>query len=142
MLFLLIPLIYLIIGTIHGRNGYAKHRLAILGEDAAAIATRAKASLDNISHGGDCWRGPRHKSTSHDCDCSRRKEWKALTDTVAHIASSGVVPRNYNLYAHVLAWPVLGYHAFLTGKPLPAQPVRPDYELIAAREKELLSIKG
>lgn len=139
MLFLIIPVLYLLLGTIIARQDYAR-RL----NDSGTTELRAQKyamydkTLKNIKHTSGCWIGSYNYiydgSDGKNCDCSKSGEWNtALRKRNKNISDE--IPGPYRMLA---LWPLIGYHHFLTNGTPKASKIEISNEArIAQLEAEL-----
>ena len=128
MIFAIIPLVYLLLGTIIARAVYVRQYRGIGSE-----SIEARQKLNDMVHGRDCYRNPggHYYNTSRNCDCGHKTEWRQLMNQVKPMS---------NPYATLLAWPAIGFHSFLTAPPPMSQSYDP--ELVARIERELEAEAG
>ena len=140
-IFLIIPLIYLVIGTFLARNDYAR-RLAVHGSrDFSAEIDAKRGEMNSLRHSSNCWRGPTYRSRDHDCDCSHRVRWKNLRNEIVELESGHV--KVTGPYPMLFAWPLLGFHGFLTGGTAKMKALSNDeYVKQLERLNEIPSLEG
>lgn len=143
MLFILMYLVFhLTVGTLASRRQYARALHEANSQDVSAMVAQKKRKLKKMEHGEHCWRGPRHRSRSHDCDCHMSVNWRQLTDEIRRLEVSGIeLPSPYPM---VFFWPLLGYHAFLTGGKVKTDstPALRPKEWEQKMERELLELES
>lgn len=135
-LIFIILAVYLMFGTALGRHNYAKAVAHNAQVDVSSMLAEKIKEQKSITHGTDCWRGSKHNSTEHNCDCRHKPKWMLLESDIQKL-SAGVLPLP-NPYLMVTLWPLLGYHAFLTSGKYTVRPTPELTEAWVARvEKEL-----
>lgn len=128
MIYILIPLIYFVIGTLIARSVYTSQSLSV----DSSMSRDITRQLENMKHGSSCYRNPSsgYYNLSRGCDCSRESEWKALTAKKREIEGKVTNP-----YLVLTFWPALGFHRFITGGAAKALAKRPNYREIERLEE-------
>lgn len=141
MTFLLMYLVFhLTVGTFAARYRYAHEVHAAGTRDIGKLIKRKEAEIKAVRHAPNCWRGSRHRSVTEDCDCENAGRWKQLNRELRSLEAG-----TYEIsspYSMLFFWPLLGYHAFLTGGKVKATPALRPKEWEQQMEKELLELES
>lgn len=105
MIFIYIAIAYFVVGTLISRNMYA-HQLASSNNSNPEIEAR----MDKLHHASACYqrKSGNYYNVNRPCDCHNSVKWRKLNSQL----STGLSPTNP--YLTLTAWPLMGYHHFLT----------------------------
>lgn len=117
MEFLLVPLIYMMIGTIIARRDYANRSSLSITRSHEENAAAIRGQMRKMSHGTNCYLGANYKykydgSGGRTCDCSKSHSHAKLVSRLA-AAEAGAAGNIDGPYAMLFGWPFIGYHKFL-----------------------------